>query len=190
MKQYAKYLFLLAIILVSSRLYGQQETAGLIEAAASYKFNYANTTSPHQFWQNGGSVEVHGQFWKGFGAVGRVDVMHTSNMEGTGVGLDLVTTVFGPRYTWAQKRSRFRYYGEALGGASRGLNSLFPTSMGLEKSAESSALLLGGGVNYQLNKHIGIRVLDAHWMRTDFPNATTGNQNTLVAGSGIVFRLP
>jgi hypothetical protein len=194
MKQYANYLIVLAVVFASSRLYGQNGTGqprqGIIEAAASYKFSYANTTTPQEFWQNGGSIEVHGQFWKGLGAVGRMDALHTSNMAGTGVGLDLVTTVFGPRYTWSPRASRFRYFGEVLGGFAKGSNSLFPTPMGMEKSANGTALLLGGGVNWQLRKYIGIRVLDVHWMRTDFPNATTGNQNTLVAGSGLVFRLP
>lgn len=194
MKCTTKMLMWMAAVLVSSSAFGQSAPAQKkntgLEAALSYKFSYANTTTPKQFWQNGGSVELHGQFWKGLGAVGRVDGLHTSDMQGTGVGLDLVTATFGPRYTWTPKKSRFRYYGEVLGGVSNGLNSQFPTDSGMQTSATSAAFLLGGGVNYKLNKWLGIRVFDAHWMRTDFPNATTGNQNTLVAGSGIIFRLP
>lgn len=185
---------LLAAILACNTLHAQSDTGqtmqGALEAAFSYKFSYANTTSPKQFWQNGGSVELHGQVWKRWGVVGRLDVLHTSNMEGTGVGLDLITATFGPRYTWTPRMSRFRYYGEILGGNSEGLNSKFPIQSGFETSADSAAFLLGGGVNYQLNKRVGIRVFDAHWMRTDFPNATTVNQNTLVAGTGIIIRLP
>ena len=194
MKFSTKALMWMAAFLVSGNVFGQSAPAHKqstnLEAAVSYKFSYANTTTPKQFWQNGGSVELHGQFWKGLGAVGRVDALHTSDMQNTGVGLDLVTATFGPRYTWTSKKSRFRYYGEVLGGVSNGLNSQFPTDTGMQTNATSAAFLLGGGVNYQVKKWLGIRVFDAHWMRTDFPNATTGNQNTLVEGAGIIFRLP
>ncbi|WP_420240122.1 hypothetical protein ACOBR2_21165 (plasmid) [Telmatobacter bradus] len=194
MKLYAKCLMLMVVVLASSALFAQSGTAnsphGTLEVAIGYKFSYANTTSPYQFWQNGGSVELHGQFWKGLGVVGRVDVLHNSDMQHTGVGLDLVTTVAGPRYTWTPGKSRFSYYGEVLGGNSKGLNSQFPVDSGFVASADSAAFLLGGGVNYHIKKWLGVRLLDTHWMRTDFPNATTGNQNTLVAGAGVVFRLP
>lgn len=186
MKRYAKYLMFLAVFLGSRALFAQS----MLEAAFSYNFSYANTIAPKEFWQNGGSVELHGQFLKGLGAVGRLDVLHTSNMEGTGVGLDLVTATFGPRYTWTPQGGRLRCYGEALGGTSKGFNSEFPTQSGLVSTIDSGAFLLGGGVNYRLSKWVGIRVFDAHWMRTYFPNATTGRQNTLVGGTGIVIRLP
>jgi hypothetical protein len=195
MKQYAKCLMLMVVVLASRAMLAQSGTAhaahnSTLEVAVSYKFSYANTTSPYQFWQNGGSVELHGQFWKGLGVVGRVDVLHNSNMQHTGIGLDLVTAAAGPRYTLNPGKGRFSYYGEVLGGNSKGLNSKFPVDSGFVDNADSAAFLLGGGVNYHVKRWLSMRLCDAHWMRTDFPNATTGNQNTLVAGAGVVFRLP
>jgi peptidoglycan-associated lipoprotein len=176
----------LAVLSGSRTLYAQS----VLDTAISYNFSYANTTSPKEFWQNGGAVELHGQFLKGLGAVGRLDVLHTSNEQGTGVGLDLLAATFGPRYTWSRKEGRVNYYGEALGGWTRGFNSEFPTQSGVQSTADSGAFLLGGGVNYRLSKRVGIRIVDAHWMRTYLPNATTGRQNTLVGGTGIVMHLP
>jgi opacity protein-like surface antigen len=183
--RYAHYLIFLAALLSSCTSFAQPA----LEAAATYSFSYANTTSPKEFWQNGGSVELHAQFLKGLGAVARLDGLHTSNMEGTGIGLDLLAATFGPRYTWAPRAGRLPFYGEALGGWSKGFNSEFPTQSGLVTTTDSAAFLLGGGVNYRVSERVAIRVFDAHWMRTYFPDATTGRQNTLVAGTGIVFTL-
>lgn len=187
MKRNLKNLLLLALILGGARASFCQT---VLETAFSYDFSYANTTSPQEFWQNGGSVEVHASLFKCLGAVGRMDALHTSNMEGTGVGLDLISANFGPRYTWSRRSARLRPYGEALGGWSTGLNSRFPTASGFESTSHSPVFLLGGGLNYQFRKHFEWRVFDAHWMRTYYLDATTDVQNTLVAGTGIIFRFP
>lgn len=185
MRPYAKYLMLLAVFLGSRTSHAQR----MVEAALSYTFSYANTTSPKQFWQNGGSLDLHGQLLQGVGVVRRLDALHTSNMDGTGVGLDLVTVTFGPRLTWSPHGERFRCYGEASGGPSKGFNSEFPTGSGVDSTSHSGAFLMAGGANYGLSKRVAVRLFDVHWMRTYFPNATTGVQNTLVAGTGIVFHL-
>lgn len=186
MKALVKYLAVAAVMLGDRASHGQT----VIEAAFGYQFSYANTTAPKQFWQNGGSAELHAQLHKPLGVVARLDALHTSDMEGTGVGLDLMSTTFGPRYTWSRNEKRSRLYGEALGGWSRGFNSQFPTASGIQSTSNSPALLLGGGLNYSLNRHLEWRAFDAHWMRTYHPDATHDVQNTLVAGSGIIFRFP
>lgn len=64
-------------------------------------------SSARHFWMQGGSVQVHGQFWHGLGVVGEVSGLHTGDMDGSGVALDMVTATFGPRYTWQIPRRRF-----------------------------------------------------------------------------------
>jgi hypothetical protein len=63
-------------------------------------------------------------------------------MHGSGAGLDMVTTAFGPRYTWQPPRYR----------------------------------------------RFAMRVFEADWQRTQLPNSTTGAQNNLHLGAGLILR--
>jgi X-X-X-Leu-X-X-Gly heptad repeat protein len=64
------------------------------------------------------------------------------------------------------------------------------TSSGGITSDNSLALQVGGGVDLAFTRHIGVRVLQADWVRTQLPNDATDVQNTLRLGAGIIFRLP
>ena len=77
-------------------------------------------------------------------------------------------------------------YGQALGGAAHGSNSIFPASHGSTSSANGVAMLLGGGVDYPISRHLSVRMLDAGWLRTAFLNGTTTVQNNLRLGAGAV----
>lgn len=147
----------------------------------------ANVTSGSRFWLQGGSVQIYGRFRRGWGAVADVTALHTGNMNSSGVGLDLVTVTAGPRYTWT--RNHFAVYGQLLLGEANGLNSIFPSSNGVNLSDHSLALQLGGGINRTFSKRVAVRVIEVDWLRTQLPNSTTNVQNNLKLGAGIVFRL-
>ena len=51
------------------------------------------------FWLQGGAVQVHGLFNRGWGVVGDFAGVHVANIGSDNVGLDLVTATFGTRYT-------------------------------------------------------------------------------------------
>jgi hypothetical protein len=38
-----------------------------------------------------------------------------------------------------------------------------------------------------LTRHVSLRVIQANWLRTQMPNATTNVQNNLLLGAGVVF---
>jgi peptidoglycan-associated lipoprotein len=50
-------------------------------------------------------------------------------------------------------------------------------------------LEVGGGINYLLTPRFSVRAIDADWLRTQLPNATTNVQNNLRLGAGIVYRI-
>jgi hypothetical protein len=159
-----------------------------IDVAVVYNSLMTNVVVGDSFWMQGGSVQVHGQFWRGWGAVADVSGMHTANANGLGVGLDLVTVAFGPRYTWFAPHRRYALFGQVLTGEANGLNSVFPSAAGAKDSANSLALYVGGGVDVHLKRRIALRALEANWLRTQLPNATTNVQNNLRLGAGLVFR--
>jgi hypothetical protein len=159
-----------------------------LDVAVVYNSLMTNVVVGDSFWMQGGSVQVHGQFWRGWGVVADVSGLHTANANGAGVGLDLVTVAFGPRYTWFAPHRRYALFGQVLAGETNGLNSVFPNAEGANDSANSLALYIGGGVNVPLRRHVALRAFEADWLRTQLPNATTNVQNNLRLGAGLVFR--
>lgn len=159
------------------------------EVAVTFNPVLANiVNNGNTFWMQGGSVQAHGQFWHGLGAVADVAAVHTASMNSAGVGLDLVTATFGPRYTWSPKHRRLSFFGQVLAGEANGLNSVFPAPNRAESSASSLAVQAGGGMNLPLSRHIFVRAFEADWLRTQLPNTTTNVQNNLRLGTGLVFR--
>lgn len=159
---------------------------GHLDVAVTYDAAYAGGSD--SFWLQGGSVQVHGQFYRGLGVVADVTGLHNANMHGSGVGLDMVTATFGPRYTWTPAKRRYSLFGQGLVGEANGFNSVFPGAGGVADSANSLALEVGGGVNYALPHHITLRAIEAGWLRTQLPNGGDNVQNNLHLGVGIVLR--
>jgi hypothetical protein len=159
-----------------------------IDLAIIYNASRANIVPGSNFWMQGGSLQIHGQFWHGLGVVADVGGLHTGDAHGTGVGLDLVTATFGPRYTQSWEHHRYDLFGQALVGEAHGFDSAFPTATGAASSADGLALQAGGGMNLQISGHLAIRAFEAAWLRTQLPNATTGVENSLRVGSGLVFK--
>ena len=160
-----------------------------LDVAVIYNASQANIVPGNNFWLQGGSLQIHAPLWHGWGAVADIAGLHTANMHGKGVGLDLVTFTFGPRYTWAAPRCRYAFFGQFLAGQAQGSNSAFPGPGAVNSSATSLAFKLGGGVNVRIKHGFSIRAIEADWLRTQLPNATTGAQNNLGLGAGVIFNI-
>jgi hypothetical protein len=158
------------------------------DVAIVYNALRANIVPGDNFWMQGGSAQIHGQFWRGLGVVADVAGLHTANANGAGEGLDLVTAAFGPRYTWPLAHRRCALFGQVLIGEANGFHSVFPTANGVESSTHGLALEVGGGLNLPLSRHLAVRAFEADWLRTQLPNSTTGVQNNLRVGAGLVFK--
>jgi peptidoglycan-associated lipoprotein len=191
---FAKVLLVTVCVLAGVAAWGQKNAkaadtnTGKLEIAIVFNPLMTNVVGGGRFWMQGGSVQVHGQFWRGVGVVGDVAGLHSGSVNGASVGLDLVTATFGPRYTWSSPHRRYAIFGQALGGTANGMNSLFPTAEGAESSANGYAMNLGGGANIVLTPQISLRAIEADWMRTDFPNSTSLVQNSLRLGAGFVYK--
>jgi peptidoglycan-associated lipoprotein len=175
---------------VKSNTMGHQE----VDVAVTYTEQYSNLVSTPTFWHGGGSAEVSAQYYHGFGLAGNIAGTQTGNAANSGVGLSLVTATFGPRYTFyhpfgAERKKSLAIFGQGLVGSAWGFNSYFPSSSGATRDASSLALQVGGGVDLGLKRHLGVRLFQADWVRTQLPNGTTNVQNTLRLGAGIVFRV-
>jgi hypothetical protein len=165
----------------------EQPATASFEIAITYDASRTNVIGGNSFWMQGGSVQMHGQFWHGLGVVADVAGLHTNSINNSGVGLDLVTATFGPRYTWTPRGARYSLFGQALAGEANGINSVFPGSFQAASTADGLAMQVGGGMNLNLKRHIAIRAFEADWLRTQLPNSTTSVQNNLRLGAGVVF---
>jgi hypothetical protein len=189
-----RVLLLGAGVLAGALAWGQQvqgqasQATGTLDVAVVYNAVRANLVGSDNFWMQGGSVQIHGQFWRGLGIVADIAGSHASNASGSGVGLDMVTATFGPRYTWSPEHHRYGFFGQVLIGEANGLNSVFPAPTGAIDSDHGLALYVGGGANVHLTRHLSVRALEVDWLRTQLPNSTNNAQNNLRLGSGLIFR--
>jgi len=193
-----KTLFIGAAIwfITASRLSAQRAEVPKAPSAASYRLDLAVTYSATRadvvggsnFWMQGGSLQAHSQIYRGLGLVGDLSGWHEGNIQSSGVSLDMVTTTFGPRYTWQPAHARYTFYGQVLVGVANGFHSDFPTSFGVVPRSKSLAFKLGGGLNIALTPHVGLRAIEANWLRTQFPNSSTGVQNSCQLNTGLVLR--
>ncbi len=161
---------------------------GGLEVAVTGGAMLSNAIPSQSFWSGGGSVEVAGEFYRGLSAVADIGGTHAGNINSTGVGLDMVTATFGPRYTWRPRSRKIDLFGQALAGEAFGFHGLFPASEGAMDSDSNWALQLGGGVDMNLRPRVAVRVIEADWLRTNLPNSAANAQNNLRLGAGIVFR--
>ena len=159
-----------------------------VDLAVTYLAQRSNLTPGQFFWRQGGSAELSAEAYHGFGIAMNIAGSQSTNIKGTGVDLDTLTTTFGPRYTW--HRRKLAVFGQGLIGESHAWNSLFPATGGATSGFDTFALQVGGGVDLRLSRHFSVRPIQADWIRTEFPNDTTNVQNNLRLGAGIVLRIP
>ena len=196
----SRYFLLLASpLLLTASLRAQAVATGPtpshqeVDLAVTYTVQHSNLVSNPTFWQQGGSVELSTQTYRGFGIAANIAGTNVGDAANSGTGLTMVTATFGPRYTWyrpvggARKKS-LAIFGQGLIGEAHGFNSYFPTPAASLTDYNSFALQVGGGVDIGLSRHIAVRAIQADWLRTQFPNSTTNVQNTFRVAAGIALR--
>ena len=159
-----------------------------VDLAVTYLAQRSNLTPGQFFWRQGGTFELSTQGPHGLGIAMNIEGSEASNILGTGIDLDTLTTTFGPRYTWHHRK--VAVFGQGLIGESHAWNSYFPQTGGPVTDFNTFALQVGGGVDLPISRHFAVRPIQADWIRTQFPNATTTVQNNLRLGAGIVLRIP
>jgi hypothetical protein len=166
-----------------------ESTGGRLDVTFAYNVAKANIVSGTGFTLQGGTLQVQDRFWRGLGVVADVSGLHAGATPNSSAGLNLVSATFGPRYTWFPGQARVKIFGEALGGEAWGSSSMFPGAGGVVPDSSSSALEIGGGLDLMVSTRVGVRALQADWLRTALPNATTNVQNNLRLGFGLTLRI-
>lgn len=158
-----------------------------VDLAVGYNTMRQNGVQGDSFWQQGGFAELSAGEWHRLSVAALVRGGAAANVNNTGVDVDTVTVAFGPRYTL--RHARLAVFGEGLIGAAYAFDGAYPSPQGAISSTNSFTSIAQGGVDVALNRRFAVRVVQAGWQRTQFPNATTNVQNAFILGAGIRFRL-
>jgi opacity protein-like surface antigen len=161
------------------------------EVSIGYSYVRARTVNPTAFSMNGGSASavLNVNNWLGIG--GDFGGYYTGNVLKTGFSLDVFSYTFGPRISI--RTHRVTPFAQALFGGGHAGNTLytagFQQGVAPPSVKNSFAMVLGGGLDVNVSRHLAIRAFQADWLYTQFPNGTNNRQNNLRITAGIVFRL-
>jgi outer membrane immunogenic protein len=172
----------------------------LLDSSIRYTYVRANAAPGNCgcFGLNGGSADVSLRLVHGLSAVFDVTGAHTSSSNLEGQSLSLLFVTAGPRFSHAFSRSgRASYvpFVQGLAGYVHGFDAAFPSlSADTQSSANRLALLVGGGLNIQLNHGatygLTLRPIQADYGFTKLPNNSNNSQNLLRISAGIGIHLP
>ena len=142
------------------------------------------------FWLQGGSVNGAIRIFRGLSVATNLTGEHASAVGG-GVDINKLAFMAGPRWTnhWLGDRHKTSVFGEALFGIAHGFDSIFPTTSGIESSANSFSLQVGGGLNIMIARRFGLRALEIDYVRTSLPNSASNTQNDLRLAMGVSYHL-
>lgn len=182
---------LTAMAVASLAQTSKQARTPKVDLAFTFAADRTNAVHNANQWIAGGGATLGVDAWHGLGIAASVTGLTTSSIGSQGLPLNFVIATFGPRY----RRSRLRangsglsFYGEGLLGEANGFKSTFASTNSVTDSSSVLAVQVGGGADYYFGSRLGIRLVDAHWIRTQFANGTTNEQNHLQLGAGVVIR--
>lgn len=181
--------FTLLLICLLLMLPPRSSAQDLGELQAGGDFNFVRANAPAGgcgcFSMKGGDGWVAWQLNRHLAIVGQGAVQHASNINGTTAGLTLTSFVGGPRVTFHPMR-RLVPFAQALFGGAHGSGLLTPSqTTGQSGSANAFAAVAGGGVDFYLTEHIGLRAIQVDYYYTHFQNGTNDRQNNLKVSAGI-----
>ena len=183
-----------------------------METFLGYNFVRFNPNSGFvpSFNANGGNGQFVYNFSKWFGGVVDIGAVNKGTLNQFDVDTTVMNFVAGPRFTYFN-HSRFRPYAQALfGGAYSttstpitvipGTGTIFPPGVivspnlpidaRLHASHTGFAMLIGGGLDIKLSRHVAFRPAEASYYLTRIPSLLTGNvsnRNNFRYAAGVNF---
>lgn len=160
---------------------------GRVALALTYDEQGSNLTTANRFWLQGGAAELNVRLYRGLGATVSVLGLHAGSTAG-GAPVNVITEAFGPSYTLTlpSRSHNVSLFARGLFGEANGFHGVYPGQGAPMSSSSSLAAVAGGGVDIRLSHHLGLRLVQADWVRTQLPNSLTNVQNNLRLGAGII----
>ena len=176
----------IVLLLAASGAQAHAQVARTWELSASYA--YVRSNAPPGgcgcFSMNGAGGDAAYRFTSHISLAGDVSLAHAGNVPDAGQTFTLTSYQAGPRF-YLPAGSQWTAFGHILLGAAHAGGSAFS---GTASSTNAFAATLGGGLQLGLNHAVALRVVDADYFLTKFPNGGNDHQNNLRLSVGIVFR--
>ena len=141
---------------------------------------------------NGGSSNIEYNFNRWFGLVADLGFYHAGTVDHVSMNANQGTYLFGPRlnYRFGEGR-RHNLFGQVLLGGAH-TNSRIPTLLTfptLSDSKDGFGMVVGGGLDVGVAKHVAIRLIQAEYLLTDYSLANGYKpQNDFRYSAGVVLR--
>lgn len=163
-----------------------------VDVAVNYSYMRANAApgSCGCFSLNGGSTEGAVHVYRDLSAVFDLTGVYASTTSSAGQSLALVTYTGGPRFSYPLRRGQMVPFAQGLVGVVHGFDGQFPAaSSTLSSSANALAVLVGGGLDVELNHRIAVRAVQVDYGLNHLPNNANNNENLLHVSVGVVFHV-
>jgi hypothetical protein len=172
---------------------GVQPPIAQVEIFGGYSYMRANTVitgTPLNLNGASFSVALYVNNW--LGLVGDLGRYYQGNIAADGFSLTLSSYQFGPRLC-LRNHTHLTPFGQFLLGAGHAGGTLYTRSLGsgMPPLGANNGFLFtaGGGADWRLSPRIGIRLVQAEYLHSQFLNGNSnGNrQNNLRLTTGVVF---
>jgi len=176
----------------SERAWAQAIQPPKFDIFVGYSYLHATTVI------SGAPINLHGASFSAafyldrwFGLVAEVGGYHAGNIAQE-FDLTLWNYQFGPRIR-LPNQTRFTPYGQFLLGGGHAGGTVYMSSLGAGMppigTNNSFLFTVGGGVDSRLNHRLGIRIVQAEYLYSEFLNGSAlgHKQNNLRLSTGVVF---
>lgn len=163
-----------------------------VDLFVGYSFIRFNTKSPgakERFDFHGVTGAIAGNVNRWFSLVGDFGTYRIKSLP-PGISGSAYTFLFGPQFS--KRGERITPFVHALFGAARladiQVTTLPSPSAFFNRSFSQNAFAtaLGGGVDLNINKHVGIRLVQAEYLISKFTDGNHNEQNNIRASAGLV----
>lgn len=183
------------LLAISFPLHAQQQVPR-VELAGTYSYIRLNLEGPGGYSEglqtNGGTGSVAFNLTKSFGIVGEIGDYQTSTVRSAGgASMRFASYLFGPRFSF-RKSSTLTPYIQTLFGGVKGNDPFFVTgpqnvSGYIHTDQNAFAWTVGGGLDAAVTKHIAVRVFQAEYFFTKWPDGANNRQSSFRFETGLVF---
>ena len=184
-------IFLTGIFALGSAPSAHAQDAPKWEIFGGYTYMRANiVVNGTTFNMNGGSGAIAYNLSNWFALVGDFGMTHAGAVATQPFSLTVMTYEFGPRVSW-RNHTKLTPFAQVLMGGGRATGTLYTSSLGtgLAPLGQSNDFnfTAGGGVDWKISHRFSVRLAQAEYLHSQFPNAHNNSQSNLRLSSGLVF---
>ncbi|HVC00194.1 MAG TPA: outer membrane beta-barrel protein [Candidatus Dormibacteraeota bacterium] len=168
-----------------------QQQAPKVQLAGAYSYLRLNLQGPGGYSEglqtNGGTGSVAFSLTNSFSLVGEVGDYETSTVSSAGgASMTFASYLFGPRYSIRKSDILTPYFQTLIGGV-KGSNPFLVSGGTIHTDQNALAWTVGGGLDAAVTPHLAVRVFQAEFFFTKWPDGASDRQRSFRVETGLVF---